>query len=245
MPSTALPSELLLQIAEIVSRLTPNDIETLGRTSHRLREIAAPLITEHRKLVKEYTKLRLDNAGAAKTLFEICNRPWVALYPQHLEVSANKNRRSFERSRNSTQRAVAGDMVTKGSMVTDDVLEDLLLGTGLIPAQETYDWMVAIRRCDEDYLFALLLACLPNLQRFVIRLDLNKMEQVKEMVRAIKANWPRRQTLPKLRTIHVLDRGGSSTSNLELFPLFAAIPGIEKMHGSVRNLCFKSPSANP
>ncbi|KAL9124172.1 MAG: hypothetical protein Q9217_006474 [Psora testacea] len=232
MSLTALPGELLFQIAETISRTTPNDIECIGRTSYRLRGVAAPLIKEHRKLLKQYTKLHVDNAGAANTLFEICKRPWVAFYPHILEVSANRNRRTLERPRNAKERAVTEDVAVKRSMITDDDLEALMLGTGLIPAPETYLWMNGIIGGDEDYLFALLLACLPSLQRFVIRLDLNKMEQIKEMVRAIKKNWPRRQTLPNLRTVHVLEREGSSTSDLEMFPLFAAIPGVQNMRGS-------------
>ncbi|KAL9103144.1 MAG: hypothetical protein Q9163_001788 [Psora crenata] len=232
MSLTVLPSEILFQIAETISRSTPSDIECLGRTSRRLRGVAAPLIIEHRKLLSEYSKLRVNNAGAANTLFEISKRPWVAFYPQNLEVSANSKWRTLERPRNVRERAVIEDIATKRRMVTDNDLEELLLRTGLIPAQEIHVWMAAIGRGDEDYLFALLLACLPNLQRFVIRLDLNKMEQVKEMVRAIKRCWPQRQTLPNLRIVNVVEREGSSTSDLEMFPLFAAIPGIQKIHGS-------------
>ena len=238
MSLTALPGELLLQVAETISRTAPNDIEDFGSACRRLRGVAAPLIKEHRKLLKEYTKLSLNNAGAAKVLFEICKRPWVALYPDALEVSANRNWRSLERPKTKRQVAVVEDVTAKRSIITDDELEDTISRTGLIPKEETFVWVNAVNNGDEDFLFALLLACLPNLQRFVIRLDSNKMEQVKDMVRAIKRRWPQRQALPQLRTVHVLEREGASTCDLEMFPLFAAIPGVQKMHGSVGDTSF-------
>ena len=239
----ALPSELLSQIVKIISRITPKDIESIGRTSRRLREIAAPYIKEHRALLKAYTKLSLNNTGAAKTLFEICKRPWVALYPQSLEVSADRNWTTLERPRNVRQRAVVEDVTMKRSMITDDELGFLVQGTELVPHQDMYEWIKAINRADEDYVFAILLACLPNLQRFIIRLDLNKMERMKQVLRSIQALWSQRQALPNLRTVHVLEKEGSSTCDLEMFPLFAAIPGVQKIHGSVTTLSFHSISS--
>ena len=237
-----LPGELLFQVAEIISRTAPNDIEEFGSACRRTRGVASPLIREHRKLLKEYTKLSVDNAGAAHVLFEICKRPWVALYPRTLQVSANRNWRTLERPRNKKQLAVVEDFSARRSTITDDELEDTILRTGLIPKQETFVWVNAVKSGDEDFLFALLLACLSNLQRFVIRLDTNKMEQVKETVRAIKRRWSVKPTLPHLRTVHVLEREGASTCDLEMFPLFAAIPGVQKMHGSVRTASFPSPN---
>ena len=233
-----LPTELLFQIAETISRITPNDIESIGRTSSQLRDVSAPLVKEHRKLLKEFTKLDVDIAGAAKALFEICKRPWVALYPRHLEVSANRSWRTLERPRNARQTALLGDVAMKRSLITDEDLGHLILKTGLISPQDACVWTSAISSGDEDYLFALLLACLSNVQRVVIRPDSNKMEQVKEMVRAIKVHWPQRQTLPELRIVHVVEREGSRSCDLEMFPLFAAIPGVEKMHGSVRTAIY-------
>lgn len=234
MSLTTLPCELLFQIAEHISRTAPKSIENFGLTTRRLRGVAIPLIKEHHKLTQDYKNQVVSNFGAAEILFEICKRPWVAFYLRRLELAANRNWRTLERPKNKKQLAAVDAFRLRRSDVTDDELEDLVLRNGLVRAQDALVWKDAINVGDEDYLFALLLASSPNLEHFVIRLDSNKMEQVKEMVRAIKREWPKRQALPKLKSVKVLEREGASSCDLETFPLFAAIPGVEVIQGSVR-----------
>lgn len=234
MSLTALPSELLYQIAEAISRTAPKSIEDFGLTSRRLRSVAIPLIKEHRRLTRHYKKNIFNNFGAAEVLFEICKRPWVALYLRKLELAANRHWRNLERPKNKKQLAIVEDFRSKRSDITDDDLEDLVLRNGLVPTQDASIWKNAINVGDEDYLFALLLASLPNLEHLIIQLDSNKLEQVKEMIRTIKKEWPRRQALPKLKTVKVSEREGASSCDLETFPLLAAIPGVDVIQGSVR-----------
>ena len=233
MSLTALPSELIFEIADLISRTAPKDIEDFGRSCRRVRGAAIPLIKEHRKLLRQYTKLHVNNAEAAKFLYEISKRPWVAFYPHSLEVSANRNWRTLEKPRMRKQINIVEEVTRKRATITDEDLEDAILRTGFISAQDTHVWVRAVDKGEEDYLFALLLASLPNLNRFTIRLYTNKMEQVKEMVRAIKREWPRRQALPNLRAVDVIGGEEASECDLEAFPLLAAIPGVQNLRGSV------------
>ena len=230
----ALPNELICQISQ---RVQPADIENYGCTSHRIRNIAAPLVLEHRQLRKDYTKVSLNHVSAAKLFYEMCTRPWVALYPRHLEIKSNKDWRSFENSRSRVQGAQVEEIKLKRSRIDEEDIWNLLQKKGLIPEDEMDIWVQEVDRGDEDYLFAVLLACLPNLERLVVRLDHIRLEQVKEMVRAIKrqASTPTRpKALSKLFDARVTEREGATSCDLELFPLLASLPGIQLLHG--RNL---------
>lgn len=233
MSLTALPSELIFEIADLISRTAPRDIEDFGRSCRRVRGATIPLIKEHRRLLRQYTQLSVNNAEAAKFLYEVAKRPWVAFYPHTVEVSANRNWRTFEKTGLRKQINIVEDVKRKRATVDDEDLETVILRTGFISTQDVHVWMRAIDNGDEDYLFALLLASLPNLNRFTIRLDTNKMEQVKDMLRAIQMDWSRRPALPNLRTVDVIGREGASECDLEAFPLFAAIPGVQDLRGSV------------
>ena len=194
---------------------------------------------EHRELKAKYTKIDLDHVSAAKLLYEICDRPWVALYPAFVELKSNRRWRSFENPRIKEQIRQVDEVLLKRSLVKEDDTRNLLARTRLIPAEESDRWIEEINRGDEDYLFALMLACLPNIQRLTIRLDHTKLEQAKDMIRAIKRQPPhplRRPALSKLITARVLGKDTSDTGNcdLEMFPLLASLPGIQTMYG--RNL---------
>ena len=229
----SLPSELLSQIAQIVSQAAPNDIEDLGRACRRLRNISWPLIIEHRKSLVEYTRVDANNAVAANLLFEICRRPWVAIYPKSLDLTANKHLRTLQRPKTVKQVALVDAFKAKSNTVSDEDLEETLFRTGLIPKAHAAWWVESIRHGDEDYLFAALLACLPNVERLNIGLDLEKLEQTKEMLRNIKKEWNQNLALTKLTTVQVRERDGARHCDLELFPLLAAIPGVQKLHASV------------
>ena len=240
MSLTVLPSELLFQIAEVISRTAPKSIEDFGLTSRRLRHVALPLVEEHRKLIRDYKDVKVNNSGAAEILFQICKRPWMAFYVRKVELAANRNWRTLERPKHGRQRLAVEAFNLSKSDITDDELEDLVLQNRLVPPHDILVWKNAIKVGDEDYLFALLLASLPNLEHFVIRLDSNKMEQVKEMIRAMKREWPDRQALPKLKSVKVLEREGAGSCDLEIFPLFAAVPGVQSIHGGV---CIHNPNS--
>ena len=229
-----LPNEIIYQIS---SRVQPADLENYGRTSHRIQNIAAPFVQEHRQLKEKYTKISLNHIDAAKLFYEICTRPWMALYPRHLEVKSNREWRTFENSQNRVRAALVEEAVLKRSATDVDDIWDTIQRTGLIPESDTAFWIQGIDRGDEDYLFAIMLACLPNLERVIVRLDRVMLEQVKEMVRMIKrqpSNPYRPKALSKLRDTRVIEREGSNTCDLELFPLLASLPGIQILHG--RNL---------
>lgn len=229
-----LPNEIIYQIS---SRVQPADLENYGRTSHRIQNIAAPFVQEHRQLKKKYTKISLNHIDAAKLFYEICARPWVALYPRHLEVKSNREWRTFENSRHRARAAQVEEVMLKRSTTDLDDIWCTIRRTGLIPESDTGVWVHGIDRGDEDYLFAIMLACLPNLERVIVRLDRIMLEQVKEMVRTIKrqpSNPYRPKALSKLRDTRVIEREGSNTCDLELFPLLASLPGIQVLHG--RNL---------
>lgn len=234
MSFTALPNELIYQISQ---RIQPDDLESYGRTSQRVKNIAAPFVQEHRQLRAQYTKVSLSHVGAAEMLYDMCSRPWIRLYPRYLEVKANKNWRTFESPRSREKVAQVEVITLKRSQVEEEDIRDLLQRTGLIPTHEMHHWFEEIGRGDEDYLFALMLACLPNVERVIVRLDHTRLEQVKDMVRAIKRlpTFPYRpRPLSRLTDVRVLEREGSDTCDLELFPLLASLPGIRVLHG--RNL---------
>ncbi|MCJ1453137.1 hypothetical protein MMC28_003482 [Mycoblastus sanguinarius] len=236
MSFNALPNELIFGISQ---RVQPADLENYGSTSHRIKNVAAPFVQEHRQLKAEYTKISLNHVAAAKLLYEICARPWVALYPTSLELISNKAWRTFEGPRNKERIRLVGEVSLKRSLLEDDDTAEVLRRTGLISADDLDQWLQEIERGDEDYLFALMLACLPNVNRLTVRLDHNKLEQVKEMIRAIKrqpSSPHRPPALSRLREVHVLDKdtSGNGTCDLELFPLLASLPGIRTIHG--RNL---------
>ena len=234
MSFNSLPNEIIYQIS---SRVQPADLEDYSRTNHRIQNIAAPFVQEHRQLKKKYTKTSLNHIDAAKLFYEICSRPWVALYPQHLEVKSNREWRTFENSRHRVRAAQVEEVMLKKSTTDVDDILCTIRRTGLIPESEIGVWVNGIDRGDEDYLFAIMLACLPNLERVIVRLDRIMLEQVKEMVRTIKrqpSSPYRPKALSKLRDTRVIEREGSNTCDLELFPLLASLPGIQILHG--RNL---------
>jgi hypothetical protein len=233
MSFTILPNELIYQISQ---RVQPADLENYGCTSHRIRNIAAPLVQEHSQLKAEYTRISLNHAAAAELLYEICTHPWIALYPKSLEIKSNRNWKTLEHPRNR-DRAQVERITVKKSLVEEEDIRDLIRRTGLIPTHEMERWLDEINRGEEDHLFALMLACLPNVERLIFRLDHERMEQVKEMVRLIKQqpSFPHRpKALSKLTDARVLEKEGSTTCDLELFPLLASLPGLKMLHG--RNL---------
>lgn len=240
MSFNALPNELIYQISQ---RVQPADLENYGRTSHRVKEIAAPFVQEHRLLKLEYTKISVNHVAAAKILYEMCARPWIALYPESVELQGHRTWRNFEGSsrgpRNRERTELMAEIIQKRSLVEEADLRDILHRTRLVPAQELDEWLEQINMGDEDYLFALMLACLPNIQRLTIQLDHTKLEQVKEMVRSIKRQPPNvhgDRALSKLKAVYVLEKDTSNNGvcDLEMFPLLASLPGIISMHG--RNL---------
>jgi hypothetical protein len=234
MSFNALPNELIYQISQ---RVLPDDLESYGRTSHRVENIAAPFVQEHRQLRAQYTKVSLSHVGAAEMFYDMCARPWIGLYPRYLEIKANKNWKTLETPRTREKVAQVEVITLKRSQVEEEDIRDLIQRTRLIPEHEMRHWIEEISRGDEDYLFAFMLACLPNVERLIVRLDHTRLEQVKDMVRAIK-RLPRPRYQPKalsrLTDARVLEREGSDSCDLELFPLLASLPGIRVLHG--RNL---------
>ena len=231
-----LPTEIIHQISQ---RVQPADLENYGRTSHRVREIAAPFVLEHRQLRAQYTKVSVNHVAAANMLYDMCARPWIALYPQSVELRGHRSWRNFEGPRNRERTALVEEVFSKRSLVEEADLRDILRRTRLIPAHEVDRWLEQINKGDEDYLFALMLACLPNIRRLTIRLDHTKLEQVKEMIRSIKRQPPDAlgdRALSKLKAVYVLEKDTSENGvcDLEMFPLLASLPGIQSMHG--RNL---------
>ena len=234
MSFAALPNELIFEIA---NRIRPDDIESYELINHRFRDIARPVIREHRQLKDQYTKLFLGHVSAAKLLYEMCARPWIQWYPRVLTVQANRRWRSFENPRRDEDKQEVWAISARRSVINSEDLIELLRRTRLISEPEIHAWLDATALGDEDYLFALILACLPNLERLIIRLDYQRLEQVKEMIRRIKrqpvsTDAPR--ALPRLIDARVLEREGSNTPDLEIFPLIASLPGIRTLHA--RNL---------
>ena len=233
MSFAALPNELIYQISQ---RVQPADLESYGRTSHRIRDIAAPFVQEHRQLKADYKKLSLNHVAAAKLLYDICARPWIALYPRFLEVKSNRDWRTLENPRKK-DRIHVEQVTLKKSLISEEDVEDLLQRTGLIPVHEIGYWLDGIDKGDEDYLFALMIACLPNVERLIIRLDHLRLERTKHTIRLIRtqSSLPDSpKALSKLTDARVLDKDGSLTSDLELFLLLASLPGLQVLHG--RNL---------
>ncbi|MCJ1275845.1 hypothetical protein MMC21_003649 [Puttea exsequens] len=230
----ALPNELIYHISQ---RVQPPDLESYVSSNHRIREIAHPIVEEHRQLKAKYTKINLTHIAAAELLYEICYRPWIALYPQSVQFQSNKAWRTFENPRNRRDRAELERVMIKSNLVDDEDVRDMIGKSGLVPRHEMGPWLNELGRGDEDCLFASLLACLPNIERLVIRSDDPDMERVKTIVRSVKAqpsNSGCPRALSKLSDARVLGREGSSSCDLEIFPLLASIPTIKILHG--RNL---------
>lgn len=226
-----LPSELIYAISY---RIPPDAIEAYGRTCHRIRNIAAPLIREHRELLADYTKTSLHNGDAARMLYAICARPWIRLYPKSLEVTANSYRKTLENPKAIKQKVLAQPLMLEKQEVEASDIRDLVQGTGLVELHEVDTWLKKLDNGDEDYLFALLIALFPNLQKLRIHLNSEKLVQVKEMLRRIRLNSGGPSVaLRNLRDVHILEKDGSSSRScdLEMFPLAAALPGVERMYG--------------
>ena len=236
MSFNALPNELIYQISQ---RVQPADLENYGRISHRVKEIAAPFVQEHRQLKAEYTKISVNHVAAASMLYEMCARPWIALYPESVELRCNRSWRNFQGPRNKGKKALVEEVIRMRSSVEEADLRNTLRRTRLIPAHEVDGWLEQIDTGEEDYLFALMIACLPNIRRLTIQLDRTKLEQVKEMIRSVKRQTPDvhgDRALSKLKAVYVLEKDASDNGvcDLEMFPLLASLPGIQSMHG--RNL---------
>lgn len=230
MSLATLPSELIWAIS---NRVHPDTMEAYGRTCHRIRNIAAPLIKEHRELLGEYTKPALHNVAGGVLLYSIAARPWIKLYPQTLELVASRDK-ILDRPRNHKQRMLREQLDAKRNAVSESEIKEMIRGTKLVPAHEIDDWVQGIERADDEYVFALLLAVLPNIHRVEIQCNRNKLEQFKDMLRKIKKQGAGDPALSKLKTVRVIEVGSPEACDLELFPLFAALPGVTEMYG--RNL---------
>lgn len=234
MSFSGLPSELIYAISY---RVPPDSLEAYGCTCHGIRDIAAPLIKEHRELLADYTRANLNKANATRMLSAICVRPWIRLYPKALEVMAGDRRRTIDSPRTLKHKAsTRPSSVQKQEMEISDI-RDLVEGTGLIEPHDVNTWVEQIGMGDEDHLFALLIALCPNLRTLRINLAREKLEQVKEIIRRVRKECGgQSRALQNLRDIYVFEKDGSSSSScdLELFPLAAALPGLERIHG--RNL---------
>ena len=147
---------------------------------------------------------------------------------------ANRHRRTLENPKTAKQRATFQEILLQREGVKDTDIRELIQDTGLIERDEVNIWIQQLDKGDEDYLFALLIALLPNLQNLRINLDREKLEQVKEMLRRIRRQTSSSRALRKIKVVHILEKDGSGSCDLELFPLAAALPGVERMHG--RNL---------
>lgn len=233
MSLATLPSELIFQISQSIQ---PDDIESYGRLSHRIKDIAAPFVREHRQLRAQYTQISLGHVAAAKLFYDMCTRPWIRLYPRKLELKANKEWRTFENARRRDMGDIE-EITLKRTATRDEDMRRLLQMTGLIPEDDASHWLEEVERGDEDYLFALMLACLPNVQRLIIRLDQVKLHQLKDMVRKIKRSTTttsQTRIVQRMTDVRVLEREGSNDCDLELFPLLASLPGVHSLRG--RNL---------
>ena len=231
MSLAALPSELLYAIS---NRIAPDTIEAYGQTCRRIRLIAAPLITEHRQLLARYTTASLDNAKAVELLYAIASRPWIKFYPKSLELVADKDRQSLEKPRTPRQRSMRAQLDVQRASVDESDVTDLIKGTGLLQPHEQDEWVRALHNANEDFTFGLLIAILPNVNRLAIHCDRNKLENMKEMLRRIKKQGGGTRALAELKTIRVLEQGRADGCDLEIFPMFAALPGITNIYG--RNL---------
>ncbi|KAL6719281.1 hypothetical protein ACLMJK_003520 [Lecanora helva] len=230
----ALPNELVYQI---VQRVEPDDLISFARVNHRTRNVAAPFVKEHKELRKKYNKISLGHVAAATLVYEMSARPWIRLYPRYLELKANKDWKTFENPGTKAKACEVEGLTLKRSLTDQEDIRNLLQMTRLIPAHELSEWREEIERGNEEFLFAFMLACLPNVKRLIIRLDHEKLEHVKEIIRLIKqqpesAHHPR--ALSKLTDARVLDKEGPGDCDLELFPLVASLPGVQSLHG--RNL---------
>lgn len=233
MALTTLPNELLLQIGQIVGQSVPPDIEHFGASSRRLRQALWPLIQEHRQCLKRYTTIQASNAAAAHVFFEICQRPWVASYPRSLEISADRHMPTLERPKTKRHVEMVAHFRVRRDSIKDDELASAITSTDIVDTSQTQVWIDAVKRGHEDYLFALLVASLPNLERLIVCLDFEKLERVKDMVRKAKEARPRRKPLANLKFVHVRERDGARSCDLEMFPLLAAVPGVQKAYANV------------
>lgn len=205
---------------------------TYGRTCQRIRSISTPLIIEHRQLQHEFTRPSLDHTSAARLLYAIARRPWIKLYPQVVELVGGKTPALGMRPATTKAKRLRQQLDSLRAGVADVDLREMILGTGLILPHRLDEWIEGVDNADDDYVFALLLAALPNIWRIDILSNCNKLERVKEIVRKIRnQGHEHRRALGNLRTVRVIEQGRSNECDLELFPLFAALPGIEDIYG--------------
>ena len=233
MPLMALPNELLESIS---MRVPPDDLESYGCTNRQIRSVAAPFVQEHRELKRKYKKISLNRVDALHMVHEMTVRPWIRLYPQHLELKVTAQRMTPDIRKSMAKFTRECRLVSMGSSWD---LKHLLLSSGLVSEGNfgVESWLEEFERQNEDFLFAFLLTILPNLERLDIRLDRTRLEQVKEAIRVIKRTPEDRfrlKPLSKLIDARVLEREGSNECDLEIFPLIASLPGIQILHG--RNL---------
>ena len=230
MSLNALPTELVWAIS---TRVHPDTIEAYGRTCSRIRTVAAPLIEEHRKLQNEFTRARLEQAGAARLIYAIASRPWIKLYPQTVELVGGKVPVLGHRPTTAKAQWLRKELDEVREKVDEDEVRQLIEGTGLIRPDEVDLYLSGIRDASDDFVFALLLAILPNVQRIDLLCQANKLDRVKEMVRRIgrQASNAHRRALSNLRSVHIVEQGSPNDCDLELFPIFALLPGLEDLYG--------------
>ena len=176
-----LSTELVLAI---LAQVMPEDIESFSLASKRIYQIAIPRLEEHRVLRKQYTNFRNmvehrshhwhDPGGLlAELLCKIMTDARVGLYVKNIDLElCNSGPRDgwkpdaiFEQQINTRSTRFQADLKTNM-----EIIEEAIRAIGVIPSEEVGDWLIQIRRGNEDPLVALLLlhATRLNTLKFVV-----------------------------------------------------------------------------
>lgn len=163
-----LSTELVLEILE---KVLPEDIESISLASKRIHQIAIPLLDEHRVLRKEYTNFKNmvehkshhwhDPGGLlAELLCKIMTDTRVGHYVKKIDLELwNSGPRDgwkpdaiFEKHISTRSTRLQPHLKTNM-----EIIEEAVRAVDVIPTEEVDDWLVQIRRGNEDPLVALLL----------------------------------------------------------------------------------------
>lgn len=165
-----LPNEL---ISKILWQAEPRDIESLSAISKHVYHLATPLLQEHRKLKRQYTRLKsprevgceeVDN-WFVEHLIAILQNPRIALYINELHLTHWKE--SWQTLHGAPDSAsLSGYHLSYPAHMLDQ-LEHAVRTANTIPPDRIGDWITRIRAGDEDPIIALLLLHMPNLQTLV------------------------------------------------------------------------------
>lgn len=213
----SLPNEL---VCEILKSVKPEDLENFAQASRNVFQLASPLLSEHRALIRTYHTFRnATSPGAiAGLLATVIGNPCIGNYVKRIELGPlvespvgvhQENVYPMDKLDLFTTAALGSECLKRPS--EEDVLD------------EREFWSHTIQDGNEDILLAILLPLLPNLTALSMEADSTRIKWYDSAVK--QAASAKKPTLCKLTQIRLNPRREDGY-HLDEIQKFCSLPSV-------------------